>query len=92
MDRIADGGRAVAVLPDARRSEPFREEVTFQQGHHEADPLTAPHLQIRGRRAQRRTQARVFTYGNWAGWQDDDMECDRPRTAGGDRAGGATPC
>ncbi|MFQ7386661.1 MAG: hypothetical protein ACLRM8_02225 [Alistipes sp.] len=51
MDRIADGGRAV-VLPDGRRSEPFREEVTFNKATMKPIRLlTAPHP-IRGRRAQ----------------------------------------
>lgn len=68
--------RAVAVLPDGRRSEPFREEVTFNKATMKPIRLlTAPHPKyaaaalndgLRGKR--------VFTYGNWAGWQDDDME------------------
>ena len=68
--------RAVAVLPNGRRSEPFREEVTFNKATMKPIRLlTAPHPKyaaaalndgLRGKR--------VFTYGNWAGWQDDDME------------------
>ena len=68
--------RAVAVLPDGRRSEPFCEEVTFNKATMKPIRLlTAPHPKyaaaalndgLRGKR--------VFTYGNWAGWQNDDME------------------
>ena len=68
--------RAVAVLPDGRRSEPFCEEVTFNKATMKPIRLlTAPHPKyaaaalndgLRGKR--------VFTFGNWAGWQDDDME------------------
>ena len=68
--------RAVALLPDGRRSEPFGEEVTFNKATMKPlRLLTATHPKyaaaslndgLRGKR--------VFTYGNWTGYQDEDME------------------
>ncbi|WP_295938692.1 family 20 glycosylhydrolase [uncultured Alistipes sp.] len=68
--------RAVAILPEGRRSEPFREEVTFNKATMKPIKLlTTPHPKygsaalndgLRGKR--------VFTYGHWTGFEQEDME------------------
>lgn len=83
--------RAVAVLPDGRRSEPFREEVTFNKATMKPIRLlTARHPKYAARRAQRRPAGQAGLHlrqlGGLAGRRHGGR--DRPRTAGGDRAGG----
>lgn len=91
VDRIADGG------PGGRRPARRTAQRTlprggdFQQGHHEADPAADRSAsQIRGRRAQRRPAGQAGLHlrqlGGLAGRRHGGR--DRPRTAGGDRAGG----
>lgn len=68
--------RAIAIMPDGRQSEPFREQVAFNKATMKPlRLLTRPHPKFAAASLNDGLRGkRVFTHGNWTGWYDADLE------------------